>query len=83
MSIPGELLSFEVKPDGDVLMLVSVPSEGIREFVLVRRSELAGMAEASDGAYEAELSRLEAERDALKRASTDVTGKHETAESER
>jgi hypothetical protein len=43
----GEILSFEVQPDGDVAIMATVPSEGICSPVLIKASELAGMAEAS------------------------------------
>lgn len=43
----GDLLSFDIAPNGDVMMLVGVPSDGSREQVIIKASELAGMAEAS------------------------------------
>jgi hypothetical protein len=45
--IYGEMESFAVKRNGDVIMTVSVPLEGIRQEVRITRAELAGMAEAS------------------------------------
>lgn len=51
MTITGEIESFEVEPDGSVLLTVTVPSEGTRGVIRVGRQELAGIAEASTVAW--------------------------------
>ena len=43
----GAMQSFDIAPNGDVALVVSVPSEGIQEVVLLKASELAGLAAAS------------------------------------
>jgi hypothetical protein len=48
----GWLESFEVMPTGDVLLSVTVPSEGIYETIKLSHVQLAGMAEASAVAAE-------------------------------
>lgn len=43
----GQMLSFDIAPNGDVVLVATVPSEGLNQQVRLSAQELAGLAEAS------------------------------------
>ncbi len=47
----GELLEFDIQPDGSVMLSVSAADDDYARPVLLLRSEIAGIAEASGEAF--------------------------------